>query len=154
MIDVDCFKKFNDHFGHLAGDDCLRAVADAIRGAVHRAWDTVARFGGEEFAVLLPATDATGALHIAETMRRAVRGREIPHPDSPNGIVTVSIGVATEDIEHYATAEALIAAADAALYAAKSAGRDRVMVAPASPPLVQIAAPPVGDAPQLIATRA
>ncbi len=154
MIDVDCFKKFNDHFGHLAGDDCLRAVADAIRGAVHRAWDTVARFGGEEFAVLLPATDAAGALHIAEAMRRAVRGRAMPHPGSPNGIVTVSIGVATEDTDHYATAEALIAAADAALYAAKSAGRDRVMVAPASPPLVQIAAPPVADAPQLIATRA
>ncbi len=154
MIDVDCFKKFNDHFGHLAGDDCLRAVADAIRGAVHRAWDTVARFGGEEFAVLLPATDSMGAMHIAEAMRRAVRARELLHPESPNGIVTVSIGVATEDTEHYATAEALIAAADAALYAAKSAGRDRVMVAPASAPLVQIGAVPPGTAHQLVPTRA
>ena len=121
---------------------------------MHRAWDTVARFGGEEFAVLLPATDSMGAMHIAEAMRRAVRARELLHPESPNGIVTVSIGVATEDTEHYATAEALIAAADAALYTAKSAGRDRVMVAPASAPLVKIEAMPAADAHQMIPTRA
>ena len=95
MLDVDFFKKFNDAYGHVAGDDCLRAVAGAIAGSAVRAADTMARYGGEEFAVILPNTDNAGALTVAEAIRTAVMALGIAHAANPAGTVTVSIGTAT-----------------------------------------------------------
>ncbi|MBN8875125.1 MAG: diguanylate cyclase [Rhodospirillales bacterium] len=95
MVDADWFKQYNDMFGHLAGDACLRAIARAIDGVLRRPADLGARYGGEEFVVLLPDTDHAGALHMAERIRLAVRALAKPHPESPHGFVTVSLGVAT-----------------------------------------------------------
>jgi two-component system chemotaxis family response regulator WspR len=96
MIDVDYFKKFNDRYGHLAGDDCLRQVAVTLTGGLHRPADLVARFGGEEFAVLMAATDAAGAGHVAETLRARVEELAIPHERSEIApCVTISLGSAT-----------------------------------------------------------
>jgi diguanylate cyclase (GGDEF)-like protein len=126
LVDVDHFKRFNDTHGHVAGDACLRAVARQMGRAVGRPGDVVARFGGEEFAVLLPATDAAGALQVGEHLRRYVASGE------PGDLrrVTVSVGVATMWPDACTAAEQLVDAADRAPYAAKAAGRDRV--APAS----------------------
>lgn len=134
MLDVDCFKKFNDHYGHLAGDDCLRAVAHAIDNTVSRATDLVARYGGEEFAVILPGTDPAGALLVAEGVRANIEDLRIPHKANASGSnwVTASLGVATilpRNREMTATPEALVLAADGALYKSKSEGRNRVTVA-------------------------
>lgn len=131
MIDIDCFKAYNDTYGHLQGDICLRRVAEAIVAALKRPGDFVARYGGEEFVALLPCTDLAGALSIAGLIRGNVRGAAIEHASSPVAdIVTVSIGISgvvpTMDLE----AETLLAASDAALYQAKSAGRNRVEVRP------------------------
>jgi diguanylate cyclase (GGDEF)-like protein len=127
MIDVDYFKPYNDIYGHPGGDDCLRRISGAVSGARKRAGDLAARYGGEELAVLLPRTDLAGALAVAEKMRQAVSGLHIPHAGNPAGIVTISAGVAafvpTMDGR---AAQDLLAAADEALYAAKSSGRDRV----------------------------
>jgi len=122
LVDVDHFKRFNDTYGHLAGDACLRAVACGIDHAVGRPADMVARFGGEEFAVLLPGTDTAGALQVAEHIRVTV-AREA---DGAGTAVTVSIGAATVWPQAGSNDVDLIAAADSALYAAKAAGRDRV----------------------------
>jgi len=120
IVDIDHFKRYNDEHGHQAGDECLRAVARTLQGAVHRAADCVARYGGEEFVVLLPETDSEHARQLAELARSRVEGLELD--------VTVSIGVATatpdREIEH---AEDLVKQADEALYAAKDAGRNRVV---------------------------
>jgi diguanylate cyclase (GGDEF)-like protein len=129
LADIDSFKAYNDRLGHLAGDECLRRVAEAIRQSVHRAADVVARYGGEEIAVLLPDTDPPNALHLAETIRRRVNELHIPHIDSPTcPELTISVGVATAqadgDEEH---AIELIHFADRALYAAKRAGRNRAL---------------------------
>jgi len=134
MIDVDHFKQYNDHYGHLEGDHCLRSVAKALQSALQRPADRVARYGGEEFAVLLPDTAVTGALHIGDRIIHAIDALQIPHHDSPlRGIVTVSAGAAAarwmEDSTHVAlTSTALISAADQALYAAKDGGRARCSV--------------------------
>ena len=128
MLDVDFFKKFNDHYGHVAGDDCLRSVAKALAQVAARAGDLAFRYGGEEFALLLPATDSAGARRIAEAVRVAVMAHEIGHAASALGVVTVSVGVATArpgaKQPHQPTA--LIQAADDMLYRSKSAGRNRV----------------------------
>ncbi len=129
MIDIDRFKLFNDHYGHPAGDRCLRAVAQAVAGAVQRPGDLAARYGGEELVVLLPATPLAGARVIAERIAEAVRARAIPHAGGIGGIVTVSIGVAAGVPGSAADAELLLAEADCALYGAKAAGRARVHVA-------------------------
>ena len=125
MVDVDCFKSFNDTYGHQSGDQCLKAVARAMAGALHRAGDTAARYGGEEFAVVLPKTDAEAALLIAERIRTTIERLAIPHAGSPAGaVVTASLGVATghgSDLD----AGRLLAAADSALYASKHEGRNR-----------------------------
>jgi diguanylate cyclase (GGDEF)-like protein len=133
MIDIDHFKAFNDGYGHLKGDDCLRAVAGGIQKVVHRPGDLVARYGGEEFAVLLPGTDTTGALSVAEVLRSTVEGLQLEHAHSESGrFVTISAGVATTIPHAGGTPIDLIAAADAALYDAKSGGRNRVVVSPIS----------------------
>jgi diguanylate cyclase (GGDEF)-like protein len=127
MIDVDYFKPYNDTYGHPGGDDCLRQIGEAVSGARQRAGDLAARYGGEELAVLLPRTDVAGAISVAEKMRQAVNGLRIAHAGSPAGIVTISAGVAAfAPTRGGRTAQDLLAAADAALYAAKSGGRDRV----------------------------
>ena len=121
LADIDHFKAFNDNHGHQAGDRCLRDVATLLDSIVQRAGDQVARYGGEEFAAMLPETDAEGAENIAERMRRAVESLE-----TGGGRVTVSIGVATTVAGETRSAESLVAAADAALYEAKRAGRNTV----------------------------
>lgn len=125
MVDVDCFKAFNDTYGHQSGDDCLRAVAQAMAGALHRAGDTVARYGGEEFAVILPRTDAVAALQVAERLRVAIKDLGIRHEGSRVcSVVTASLGAATghgADLD----ADRLLASADGALYVSKHDGRNR-----------------------------
>jgi len=129
MMDVDHFKKFNDNYGHLAGDACLRSVAAAIRSIPCRPADLVARYGGEEFAILLPGSDTAGARLIADMARRAVWELSIAHLLSPSERVTISIGLASMVPARAGEATELIAAADGALYEAKRNGRDRVEVA-------------------------
>ncbi len=126
MIDIDLFKRFNDHFGHVAGDVCLKCVADAITASVRRAGDFVVRFGGEEFAVVLPNTDSAGACRQAEAVCRAVRDLAIPAAELGK-LVTVSAGAAVYDGVGGADPrqhKLLLEAADGALYAAKAAGRN------------------------------
>ncbi|MBF0527862.1 MAG: diguanylate cyclase [Deltaproteobacteria bacterium] len=155
MIDVDFFKLFNDHYGHQAGDDCLRSVASALASLARRPGELAARFGGEEFAVILPACDETNAMRLAELMRVKVAELAIPHAWSnvaPE--VTVSIGVAsirsesdlidretqawykTTSTPHVCQESALelVRVADAALYQAKHDGRNRIANMTISPP--------------------
>ena len=126
MIDIDHFKEYNDRWGHPRGDECLRQIAAAIDSQIHRPGDLLARYGGEEFVVLLPATGPAGALARAESIRRAVEAMGLKHPQG--GVVTISLGVATAGPRDTAPVnqEALLAAADRALYRAKNAGRNRV----------------------------
>ena len=125
LMDIDGFKLFNDTYGHGGGDRCLKRVAQAVAGVPNRAGDTVARYGGEEFAVILPETDLAGAFAVAERIRRAVEALGIPHVASPVGsVVTVSVGVAAS-CGPALDARELLETADAALYRAKRAGRNR-----------------------------
>ena len=124
MIDVDHFKRFNDRYGHQAGDECLRQVASALLAASRRPGDSVARYGGEEFVLLLPTTDAEGAVAVAARVRLAVQALAIPHADSPHGTVSISIGMACDIPSGERAASDLIAAADLGLYQAKAAGRN------------------------------
>ncbi len=135
MLDIDYFKRYNDHYGHPGGDQCLRRVASAIRAALRYPNDFAARYGGEEFAVILPRTDETMALGVGERVRQAVLGIDLLHDRSEVArVVTVSVGVATARADHPAlTLEALIAAADQALYRAKTEGRNRVVPWPSQP---------------------
>jgi len=132
LIDVDFFKRYNDAYGHLAGDDCLRKVARALAGVVNRPADTVSRYGGEEFAVLLPATHGAGAAGVGESMRVAVENLKLEHRASDiAGHVTLSLGVATRIPPAGSSPEELITSADQALYEAKRQGRNRLRTAPA-----------------------
>ena len=131
LLDIDQFKRFNDHFGHQVGDDCLRTVAAAVRGAIISADATVARFGGEEFAVVLPHAEANAAAAVAEAVRAEVEAMGLPHPGNAEcgGAVTVSIGAATAMAQAGGTMTmpaGLLQAADMALYKAKHNGRNRV----------------------------
>jgi len=131
MIDIDLFKTYNDAHGHQTGDACLRAVALAISGALSRAGDIAARYGGDEFAVILPGASRSGAARIAQRVRRGVDDLGIRRPASTvSQRITVSIGgaVATTCVD--GSSEALIASADAALYRAKRQGRNRTQLAP------------------------
>ena len=121
MIDIEHFKNYNDSFGHQAGDECLRRVAQAIQTRFHRAGDLVARYGGEEFAVLIAGVSADHARELAESLRESVEAIPAPHR-----VVTISVGVATFVPDRDATPDVLVRAADEALYAAKDAGRNRV----------------------------
>ena len=125
MVDIDCFKAFNDRFGHPAGDQCLRLVAATLAGCAVRSTDLVARYGGEEFAVVVASTPLAGAPALAERMRRAVEQLQLPSAESGRP-VTISIGVGTVPRVLDADPAELLAAADAALYAAKRGGRNRV----------------------------
>ena len=128
MIDVDHFKQFNDRYGHHAGDECLEAVAGALKTCLGRSHDLVARYGGEEFVCLMPDCDARGALAKAEELRQAVIALAIPHQDSPTAaIVTISIGAAITIPVDDNQAEALLELADEQLYTSKTAGRNLVM---------------------------
>ncbi|AYZ66743.1 GGDEF domain-containing protein [Burkholderia multivorans] len=126
MVDVDHFKAYNDAFGHVKGDACLIAVANALTGVVRRPADLVARYGGEEFAIVLPNTGARGARLVAEEAREAVLRLNLP-TRGPAGRVSVSVGCATASPDEPTMPDALIEAADAALYRAKDAGRNRIM---------------------------
>ena len=125
MVDIDHFKKYNDALGHPAGDVCLKLVADVLRRNAQRAGEFAARIGGEEFAVIASKLDAAGAQALAERILRDMAALKIPHPATPLGHVTVSIGVSTlEDCTDH-TPQQLISRADAALYRAKDEGRNR-----------------------------
>ena len=126
MIDADLFKSYNDTYGHLRGDSCLRQIAEAALDVVARPGDLVARFGGEEFAVILPNTDSEGALDVAGEICAALRSRKLPHSGNPFGIMTVSVGCATLIPSFGLHSVNLIEFADEALYKAKKEGRNRV----------------------------
>ena len=129
MVDIDHFKRFNDRYGHVQGDECLRRVGQALKSAVSRASDAAARFGGEEFVVVAPETDTAGALALAENIRQAVEGLRIPHEgNSAAPHVTISLGVVTRYVSELATPEILVDLADQALYRAKQTGRNRAEV--------------------------
>jgi len=127
MIDIDYFKKYNDTYGHDAGDDCLKAVVSALSQCIIREEDFIARYGGEEFVAVLPSTDMDGARLIAEKMLGKVSECNIPHETSDiAGYVTVSIGVTTGIVNHLQHGSDYIKAADKALYESKNNGRNRI----------------------------
>lgn len=126
LCDIDYFKKYNDTYGHQAGDSCLRKVANALSFCIKRSVDLVARYGGEEFAVILPNTTTAGASQVAEEIREFVNALKIPHAQSAvSEHVTLSLGVASMEPTLDTSPSMLIATADAALYRAKAAGRNR-----------------------------
>jgi diguanylate cyclase (GGDEF)-like protein len=129
LADVDHFKRYNDTYGHQQGDDCLKAVAVAIRQAARRKVDMVARYGGEEFAMLLPDTPAVSALLVAGRVLEAVRGLHLPHSNSPtSGHVTLSLGVCATVPRADLRPEDLVKVTDKALYEAKSKGRNQAVL--------------------------
>ncbi len=126
VLDVDYFKSFNDAYGHLCGDSCLRQIAEAAQDVVMRSSDLVARIGGEEFAVVLQNTDSTGAAEVAERIRESVIKRHIRHEGNPLGHLTISIGCASCIPQQGQQVRDLIDRADQALYRAKRSGRNRI----------------------------
>lgn len=131
LFDVDNFKRYNDRYGHPAGDTCLQQIAQTTMDLVRRSVDLVARYGGEEFAVILPNTPASGAIHIAERITHAVKGLQIPHASSDvSSYVTVSLGVATLMPDPESSPDLIVTRADRALYQAKQQGRDRIVTYP------------------------
>jgi diguanylate cyclase (GGDEF)-like protein/PAS domain S-box-containing protein len=126
MLDVDKFKVYNDTYGHQRGDNCLKQIAEACMDVVARPGDLVARFGGEEFVVILPNTESDGAMQVANEICEALRGRRLPHTGNLPGIVTISIGCATLIPRFGKHAPDLIEIADKALYKAKFNGRNQV----------------------------
>jgi two-component system, chemotaxis family, response regulator WspR len=128
ICDVDDFKRYNDTYGHLAGDEVLKRVAEVLRSCLHRPADLAARFGGEEFAAVLPDTAAAGTRQLAEAMRQGVEGLEISHSQSSAGCyITLSVGSIATVPERWDTLIDLVAKADAALYQAKRLGKNRVV---------------------------
>lgn len=130
MVDIDCFKPYNDSHGHLQGDECLQSVAAALQRGLHRPADLLVRYGGEEFMALLPDTGIEGALIVAIAMKEEVDALQRPHGSSiVSPVVTVSIGIASVLPVENSPVELLIARADRALYRAKQEGRNRICVA-------------------------
>src|SRR5476649_1594496 len=128
MIDIDHFKAYNDHYGHQQGDQCLIEVAAALAGMLKRPCDMMARYGGEEFAMILPETDGEQARRVAEAIRLRTLELALPHAHSgiSGGLVSVSIGIATQAADVPVSIAELIGAADRALYCAKRGGRNRI----------------------------
>ena len=127
MLDVDFFKRYNDRYGHQAGDDALRQVASALQSALKRPADLVARYGGEEFVCLLPETDLEGAISLGQDLRERVLSLAIEHADSSaHSHLSISVGACTKPAGVTGTAEALLRQSDSQLYLAKSGGRNRV----------------------------
>ena len=138
MLDIDFFKQFNDIYGHLEGDSCLRRVAHALQGAMRRSDDVCLRYGGEEFACILPRTDHDGALDVAEQIRSAIEDLGIPHKGSAvSPVVTISVGVATGRSAVDLSMELWISTADAMLYQGKRTGRNQVTGHVIEPPRPQ-----------------
>ncbi|WP_336492331.1 sensor domain-containing diguanylate cyclase [Methylobacterium nigriterrae] len=129
LLDADHFKGFNDRYGHQSGDEALKLIARSIEAATDPSHDIACRIGGEEFAVILPDTEAVSAEVVADRIREAVAGWKVPHAANPQGIITVSGGLAQTPLIPAVDPAALIAAADAALYEAKQLGRNRIEVA-------------------------
>jgi diguanylate cyclase (GGDEF)-like protein len=128
IIDVDYFKRYNDAYGHQKGDDCLRAVANVLSLATFRSADLVGRYGGEEFAVIMPNTPLDGAVAVAERICLAIRQREFPHTQSEVGpFLTISLGVSVLVPNSASSPAQLVEEADKALYRAKHSGRNRVV---------------------------
>jgi diguanylate cyclase (GGDEF)-like protein len=128
MIDVDWFKKYNDHYGHQGGDDCLQQVANVLSNVAKRDSDFVARYGGEEFAIILPMTQAENALELSKNICLALSNLELPHVLSDFGHVTLSVGVAVGCPKQNTTPRNLLLNADKALYTAKENGRNRAVL--------------------------
>lgn len=126
VLDVDWFKTYNDHYGHPAGDSCLRQIAQTLAATISRSTDLVARYGGEEFVFLAPSTGPDGAHSMAEKLVRAVEALALPHERSPLGHVSISVGIASMQNDDNSPAQTLVQRADAALYRAKAQGRNRV----------------------------
>lgn len=124
MLDIDHFKSFNDEYGHLTGDKCLQSIAQGLFQAVRRGGEFVARYGGEEFVIILPNTDNQTALNVAKNIHKMILSLSIPHNESPLGIVTVSLGVASLQPTSQQLPVELVQKADAALYRAKLSGRN------------------------------
>jgi diguanylate cyclase (GGDEF)-like protein len=134
MMDIDYFKSYNDHYGHLAGDDCLKRVAELLKETARRPADLPARYGGEEFALLLAETDAAGAVRVAERLQQRMKSANIPHDFSDVApYVTLSIGVCAIVPSDSQLSHQLIESADKCLYAAKQNGRNRIEAAPELP---------------------
>ncbi len=129
MIDIDFFKQFNDHYGHQAGDVCLKKVANALKKNIKRPGDLLARIGGEEFAVILPNSSKEGATQLAEQLRKSIQSLQIAHNSSNYKVITISLGIAITTItEKCHSANMLYQMADEALYQAKSTGRNQYSV--------------------------
>lgn len=127
MIDIDYFKKYNDHYGHQQGDNCLKLVAQALKHVSKRSIDCVARYGGEEFVILIPETDADNVKEMGEKCCRAIMELKIPHVESYiSNVVTISVGVCTVIPEANVPSSSLVSDADNYLYLAKNNGRNRV----------------------------
>ena len=130
LCDVDYFKQYNDRYGHLAGDNCLKKIAKATERTLKRPADLVARYGGEEFALILPGTDLSGALVLAEMTRTVVPNLKIAHARSQiSSYVTISLGVSSHIPDRTNSPESLLADADCALYEAKRQGRNLIIPA-------------------------
>ena len=132
IMDIDNFKRYNDSYGHSAGDGALRQVARALAAGVHRAEDLVARYGGEEFAVILPGVAHEGAMVVAERLRTAISDLRLFHGHAPGRILTVSVGVTTAQPMWNSTSSQALRMADEAPYEAKRSGRNCVRVSPES----------------------
>ncbi len=126
MVDIDYFKRYNDTYGHMEGDNCLKKIAKVLHDNMYRADDFVARYGGEEFVVVLPNTNETGASLMAARLMESIRNCRIPHKNSDvSEYVTVSIGVVTGMVEYSHSIDTYIKRADELLYESKQSGRNR-----------------------------
>ncbi|EPJ43754.1 MAG: hypothetical protein OFPII_39760 [Osedax symbiont Rs1] len=129
MLDIDCFKEYNDKYGHQAGDKCLQEVAAVIEGSAQRAEDMAARYGGEEFLLVFPDTDAVTAQRLATEVCTAVMALNIAHEKSPLNVVTISAGIAVSDKNNHQGVDQLLRSADMALFKAKQNGRNQALLA-------------------------